>query len=191
LPAHLAAHTNSVPFADHVPDDVSFRDHAALHDNAITPHTDNIAEYAELSKCSQGHLWRNSNAEEIGRLARGYTDIKGTNTMFFKADSFTKHHPAAHHRAIRSTYLYSPADPAKNYFDCLDDDGNDGHSLSSSPLGSLDPAGEGVLESQDPEVEQHSSSTDGPMTKGPAMTEPTDKTRQALLAKTEPTDRHD
>jgi hypothetical protein len=47
------------------------------------------------------------------------------------------------------------------------------------------------LESQDPEVEQHSSSTDGPTTKGPAMTEPTDKTRQARLAKTEPTDRHD
>jgi hypothetical protein len=107
-----------------------------------------------------------------------------------KADYFSKHHPAAHHRAIRSTYLYSPDDAAQNYFDCLDDDGNDGHSPSSSPLGSLDPAGEGVLESQDPEVEQHSSSTDGPTTKGPAMTEPTDKTRQARLAKTEP-DRHD
>jgi hypothetical protein len=48
-----------------------------------------------------------------------------------------------------------------------------------------------LLESQDPEVEQHSSSTDGPTTKGPAMTEPTDKTRQARLANTEPTDRHD
>jgi hypothetical protein len=45
-----------------------------------------------------------------------------------------------------------------------------------------------VLESQDPEVEQHSSSTAGPTTKGPAMTEPTDKTRQARLAETEPTD---
>jgi hypothetical protein len=47
-----------------------------------------------------------------------------------------------------------------------------------------------LLESQDPEVQQHSSSTEGPTTKGPAMTEPTDKTRQARLAKTEPTDRH-
>jgi hypothetical protein len=46
-----------------------------------------------------------------------------------------------------------------------------------------------LLESQDPEVEQHSSSTDGPTTKGPAMTEPTDKSRQARLAETEPTDK--
>jgi hypothetical protein len=38
-----------------------------------------------------------------------------------------------------------------------------------------------LLESQDPEVEQHSSSTYGPTTKGPAMTEPTDMSRQARL----------
>jgi hypothetical protein len=89
------------------------------------------------------------------------------------ADHFTQLHPAAHHRAICFTYLYSPAaDPSQNYFACLDDDDNHIHSPSSSPLGSLDPAGEGVLESQDPEVEQHSSSTDGPTTNGPATPEP-------------------
>jgi hypothetical protein len=38
-----------------------------------------------------------------------------------KADYFTKHHPASHHRDIRSVYLHSPTDPAKNYFDCLQD----------------------------------------------------------------------
>jgi hypothetical protein len=78
-----------------------------------------------------------------------------------RADYSTKHHPAAHHRAIRSTYLYSPDDPSQNYFDCRAADGNDGHSSSSSPLGSLDP-GEGVLgvlESQDPEAQQPSSPT--------------------------------
>jgi hypothetical protein len=36
-----------------------------------------------------------------------------------RADYFSKHHPASHHQAIRSTYLYSPTNPAKNYFDCL------------------------------------------------------------------------
>jgi hypothetical protein len=35
-----------------------------------------------------------------------------------KADYFTKHHPATHHRQLRSTYLYEPQ-ASKNYFDCL------------------------------------------------------------------------
>jgi hypothetical protein len=38
-----------------------------------------------------------------------------------KADYFTKHHPASHHKAIRSTYLHSSDNPTKKYFDCLDD----------------------------------------------------------------------
>jgi hypothetical protein len=36
-----------------------------------------------------------------------------------RADYFTKHHLTSHHKAIRSTYLYSPDNPTKNYFDCL------------------------------------------------------------------------
>jgi hypothetical protein len=36
-----------------------------------------------------------------------------------RADYFTKHHPAAHHQDIRSSYLYEPADRSKNYFECL------------------------------------------------------------------------
>jgi hypothetical protein len=35
-----------------------------------------------------------------------------------KADYFTKHHPATHHRQLRLTYLYEPH-ASKNYFDCL------------------------------------------------------------------------
>ena len=38
-----------------------------------------------------------------------------------KADYFTKHHPASHHQAIRSTYLYDRDNPARNYFECLAD----------------------------------------------------------------------
>jgi hypothetical protein len=37
-----------------------------------------------------------------------------------KADYFTKHHPAKHHREVRSTYLHLPQ-PTPNYFDCLHD----------------------------------------------------------------------
>jgi len=55
----------------------------ALHGNAFNPDTGTIAEYRELSQCSEGALWQASNAEEIGRLAQGFGDQKGTNTMFF------------------------------------------------------------------------------------------------------------
>ena len=37
------------------------------------------------------------------------------------ANYFSKHHPASHHQAIRSTYLYAPTNSTKNYFDCLAD----------------------------------------------------------------------
>ena len=55
----------------------------ALHGHAINPDTGKIAEYRELSQCSEGAIWQTSNAEEIGRLAQGYGDIKGTNTIYF------------------------------------------------------------------------------------------------------------
>ena len=41
-----------------------------------------------------------------------------------KADYFTKHHAAKHHRAMRSTYLHVPG-TTKNYFECLSDDDDD------------------------------------------------------------------
>ena len=55
----------------------------ALHGNAFNPDTGELAEYAELSKSSEGHLWQQSNIEEIARLAQGYKDIKGTDTIHF------------------------------------------------------------------------------------------------------------
>ncbi|KAI2493168.1 Reverse transcriptase (RNA-dependent DNA polymerase) [Fragilaria crotonensis] len=57
--------------------------HYAFHGNAFNPDTGRLAEYRELSHCSEGPLWQQSNAEEIGRLAQGYGDVKGTNTMYF------------------------------------------------------------------------------------------------------------
>jgi hypothetical protein len=34
---------------------------------------------------------------------------------------FSKHHPASHHQTIRSTYLYSPTNPTRIFFECLAD----------------------------------------------------------------------
>ncbi|KAI2497593.1 hypothetical protein MHU86_16899 [Fragilaria crotonensis] len=58
-----------------------------------------------------------------------------------RADYFSKHHPASHHQAIRSTYLYSATNPTKNYFDCLADTELPPTALA---LHTVDP-GEGVL----------------------------------------------
>jgi len=59
--------------------------HAALHGNAFNPDTGQLAEYHELSQCSEGKLWQDSCADEIGRLCNGHgTDMPtGTETMVF------------------------------------------------------------------------------------------------------------
>ena len=56
--------------------------HLALHGHAINPDTGMIAEYKELSQCSEGPIWQASNPDEIGRLAQGYGAVKGINTIF-------------------------------------------------------------------------------------------------------------
>jgi hypothetical protein len=56
----------------------------ALHGNAFNPDTGKLAEYHDLSQCSDGPLWVNANGDEIGRLCQGRgTRVKGTDTMFF------------------------------------------------------------------------------------------------------------
>ncbi len=59
----------------------------ALHGTAINPDTGNISEYRELSKCSEGQAWKESNIEEIGRMFQGLGKDSpmpsGTNTMHF------------------------------------------------------------------------------------------------------------
>jgi hypothetical protein len=57
------------------------------------------------------------------------------------ADYFTKHHPASHHQAIRSVYIYDADNPKRNYFECLQDMEEDIETEVS---------GEGVLEYPNP-----------------------------------------
>jgi hypothetical protein len=69
-----------------------------MHGHDINPDTGTIAEYRELSRCSEGPIWQASNADEIGRLAQGFGAIKGTNTIFFI-------HPLAIRTGRKVTYL--------------------------------------------------------------------------------------
>ena len=56
------------------------------------------------------------------RVRQGQFHIYWKRGILNKADYFTKHHPTAHHKQIRSTYLHSPDDRSKNYFACLQDE---------------------------------------------------------------------
>jgi hypothetical protein len=69
--AFAATHTN-------------YNDHFALHGDEFNPDTDCIANYYELAKCSKGSQWRDSCADEFGRLADGHqTMLSGTKTIVF------------------------------------------------------------------------------------------------------------
>jgi hypothetical protein len=65
----------------------SFTSHYAMHGTAVNPDTGGIAEYKELSTCSDGNLWQASNADEIGCMFQGLGPDSymptGTNTLFF------------------------------------------------------------------------------------------------------------
>jgi hypothetical protein len=75
------------------------------------------------------------------RVRQGQFRIYWRSGKTNRADYFSKHHPASHHQAIRSTYLYAPTNPTKNYFDCLADTELPPAALAIS---TVDP-GEGVL----------------------------------------------
>jgi hypothetical protein len=74
--------------------------HWALHGHAINPDTGLIAEHAELLKCSDGHHWHASTADEFGRLMQGHGPNMptGTETMKFI-------HPSKIPRGKKPTYL--------------------------------------------------------------------------------------
>jgi hypothetical protein len=55
------------------------------------------------------------------RREQGQFIIKWQKGILNRADYFTKHHPATHHKEIRSSYLHVPNDPSRNYFECLQD----------------------------------------------------------------------
>ena len=80
-----------------------FPDEYALHGNAFNPDTGKIAEYKELSLCSDGPYWIESNCEEIGRLFQGYKHVVGTNTCIFIRKADIPRHK-------RATYLRIVAD---------------------------------------------------------------------------------
>jgi hypothetical protein len=65
----------------------SFTSHHAMHGTAVNPNTGGIAEYKELSTCSDSNLWQALNADEIGRMFQGLGPNSymptGTNTLFF------------------------------------------------------------------------------------------------------------
>ena len=63
-----------IPSGDH---------HHAMLGNAVNPDTNTIAEYKELSESSEGPLWTASMSEELGRLAQGFGDTQGTDTIRF------------------------------------------------------------------------------------------------------------
>jgi hypothetical protein len=90
--------TVSVASSD-ISDDTMFW---ALHSTTINPDTQSVAEYDELSKCSDGALWIQANTEEFGRLAQGlHKDSNmptGTDTIFFI-------HPSQMPNGCKATYL--------------------------------------------------------------------------------------
>ena len=59
------------------------------------------------------------------RVRQGQFFIYWKKGSLNKADYFTKHHPASHHQAIRSSYLHIPNQRSKNYFECLQDNDNE------------------------------------------------------------------
>jgi hypothetical protein len=79
--------------------------HWAMHGTAINPDTTAIAEYRELSTCSDGQYWQDSNADEIGRMfqglgAKSYMPT-GTNTLWFIHPSqVPKHKKATYVRVV-------------------------------------------------------------------------------------------
>ena len=95
------------------PKDEVERPHFALHGHAINPDTGKIAEYRELSQCSEGAIWQNSNCEEIGRLAQGYGTIKGTNTIhFIRRSAIPRGRKAAYLRVV-SAFRPEKANPRR------------------------------------------------------------------------------
>lgn len=88
--------------------------HSAYHGNAFNPDTGKIAEYPELRKSSEVPLWEAANAEEIGRLAQGYGDVAGTNTIFFiSKDKIPKNKRPTYLRVVMA---YRPEKPIHGVF---------------------------------------------------------------------------
>jgi hypothetical protein len=62
------AQTNLAQALNALPDDWDIEPHYAMHGTTINPNTGNVADFRELSQCSDGPLWVASNMEEINRM---------------------------------------------------------------------------------------------------------------------------
>ena len=86
------------------------------------------------------------------RVRQGQFNIYWRKGSHNKADYMTKHHPASHHREIRSAYLHMPEAANRNYFECLTDHednapvtNTDFHNPPAVPTKDTYEGGEGVL----------------------------------------------
>ena len=57
--------------------------YSLLAAKAINPDTGLAAELPKLLKCSDGAHWEESACQEWGRLAQGYKQVNGTDTLHF------------------------------------------------------------------------------------------------------------
>jgi hypothetical protein len=83
-----------------------------MHGTAINPDTGKVAEYKELSACSDGTYWDEANGKEIGRLFQGLgpnsSMPEGTSTLFF-----IHHSQIPKHKNQPTFALYVPTDLRK------------------------------------------------------------------------------
>jgi hypothetical protein len=101
-------------------EDLLPHDHFALHGNAFNPDTGQIAEYRELSQCSDGKHWQEGCADEFGRLCqgRGTKMPTGTNTMFFIPKHQIPKHKKPTYLRIVAAYRPEKAAPHRVRFTC-------------------------------------------------------------------------
>ena len=122
--AALIATTADSPFNLFPPSPIDDRNgifqHFAFHGNAFNPDTGEIAEYAELSKCSDGEKWRAGCADEFGRLLNGHGDKmpKGTETMFFIHPSKIPKNKKPTYMRIVAAYRPEKKEPYRVRFTC-------------------------------------------------------------------------
>ena len=63
------------------------------------------------------------------RVRQGQFHVAWRPGKYNLGDYFSKHHHVDHHRNVRSTYLYDPNAPDRNYFECLADQDKEENSI--------------------------------------------------------------
>ena len=91
--------------------------HNALHGHAVNPDTGKIAQYKELSQCSEGPLWTGSSMNEWGRLMKGHqTMASGTDTFKFIARMQIPDDKKATYMAVVCAFRPEKEDPHRVRF---------------------------------------------------------------------------